>query len=150
MGSIPDLVRDLRGFTGRRVLVRELRAEIRKPVDPIRLRIRAAALALLPHRGGLGVWVASSRITAQIRLSGRSAGVTLKGGRNSARGRSDIRAIDAGRVRAPSWGRRGPGAWHTQSVVPDFFSGPAGYDAGGWARAIDIAVDHALDTIRRG
>lgn len=149
MGSLSDLVRDLRGFNGRQQIVRELRREIRKPVNPVRLRIRLSALALLPHRGGLGAWVATERITVQIRLAGRSVGVTLKGGRNSRRGRSDLAAIDAGRVRSPSWGRRGAGDWHTQTVLPEYFTRPA-TEAKEWQMAIDAAIAHALDTLRAG
>jgi hypothetical protein len=147
MGSLAELVRDLRGFDGRRVIVRELRREVRKPVPSITRRVRISAAATLPHRGGLGAWVAASRITASVRLSGRRVGVTMRGGRNSKGGRSDIAAIDAGRVRAPSWGRRGPGSWHTQGVVPGFFTRPV-TEANEWPVAIEAAVDHALETLR--
>jgi len=149
MGSIDDLVRDLRRFENRKTLLTHLRAEIRKPVPAVRKSIKARALAILPHRGGLNVWVSKVRITAVIKTAGRSAGVKLKGGRSSTGGKSDMRRIDGGRVRAPSWGRRGPGSWHNQSVPSGFFTEPAS-EAREWRAAAVTAVDRALDTIRRG
>lgn len=149
MGSIEALVRDLRGFRNRREVVQQLRKRIREPVPEVRRRIRAEAIEDLPHGGGLNKWVAATRLTVQIRINSRTARVSLKGGRNSARKRSDIRAIDRGRVRAPSWGRRGPRAWHSESVKAGFFTRPAG-DSPSWRAAIVQAADEALDVIRRG
>lgn len=149
MGSIEALVRDLRGFSGRGEVVKALRKRIREPVPAVRRSIKREAVAILPRSGGLGKWVASTRITAQIRITSRTARVTLKGGRNSKRGRSDIRAIDRGRVRAPSWGHRGPRAWHAESVASGFFTRPAA-EAHEWRAAIDAAAEAALETIRRG
>jgi len=149
MGSIEALVRDLRGFRARQEVIVQLRKRIREPIPAVRRDIKAEALATMPHSGGLNRWVAATRITATIKINSRAARVTLKGGRGSLRKRSDIRAIDRGRVRAPSWGHRGPGAWHTQGVAPGFFTRPAA-DATEWRKAIDRAVDAALDTIRRG
>jgi hypothetical protein len=149
MGSIDALVRDLRGFSARGEVIKQLRKRIREPVPTVRRAIKSEAVAILPHSGGLGKWVAATRITATIKINSRTARVTLKGGRNSKRGRSDIRAIDRGRVRAPSWGHRGPGAWHTESVPAGFFTRPAA-EAHEWRAAIDAAADEALDTIRRG
>jgi len=149
VGSIEALVRDLRGFRGRREVLQQLRKRIREPVPEVRRRIREEAIEDLPHGGGLNKWVAGTRITVQIRINSRTARVTLKGGRNSARKRSDIRAIDRGRVRAPAWGHRGIGAWHTQAVKPGFFTRPAG-DSPSWRDSIEAAAADALDTIRRG
>lgn len=149
MGSIEALVRDLRGFRNRREVIQQLRKRIREPVPEVRRRIRAEAIEDLPHRGGLNKWVAATRLTVQIRINSRTARVSLKGGRNSARKRSDIRAIDRGRVRAPAWGHRGPGAWHSQGVAPGFFTRPAA-DSPSWRAAIVQAADEALDVIRRG
>jgi hypothetical protein len=149
MGSFDDLVRDIRGFDRRREIVKALGQAIRKPVPAVRRAIKARALATLPHRGGLGAWVAASRVTTQVKLSGRTAAIRLKGGRNSRGGRSDIRAIDAGRVRAPSWGKRTTASWHSQTVTAGFFTKPAS-EADQWVRAADTAVDAALEQIRRG
>lgn len=149
MSDIERLVRDLRAFDGRAELVRAFRRRIREPLPGVRRAVRARALATLPRRGGLGAWVASARIGAVVRLSGRSVGVRLRGGRNSARRRSDLAAIDRGVVRAPSWGRRAAGSWHDQPVSPGFFTQPAA-EIGQWRQACLRAVDDALEVIARG
>jgi hypothetical protein len=149
VGSFDDLIRDLRGFDRRREIVKALSKAVRKPVPAVRRAIKARALATLPHRGGLGAWVAASRVTTQVKLTGRSAAIRLKGGRNSSGGRSDIKAIDAGRVRAPSWGKRTPASWHAQRVPAGFFTKPVS-EADQWVAAADQAVDAALEQLRRG
>jgi hypothetical protein len=149
MDSIDRLLRDLQGFERRREVVKALRKEIRKPVPDVRKAIRRRALASLPKRGGLNRWAAKSRITAQVRVTARSMRVGLKAGRNSTGGRSDIRRMDKGRVRAPSWGHRGRGDWHTQRVTAGFVTEPSA-ERRQWRGAILDAVDSALATIRRG
>lgn len=146
MGDIGVLVASLRAFERNSTLIKEVRAELRQPVPIVRERIKAVAVATLPETGGLGDWVAGTRITAQVTLKGRDAGVRMRGGRNSKGSRSDIRAIDRGRVRHPSWGRRGRGEWHTQDVVPGFFTDTAA-QAPEWDAAIERGVARALKAI---
>lgn len=147
--SLEQFGRELRAFRDRKVILRELRVGIRKPFPAVRKRIKDRAVSTLPSGGGLGKWAASTRITLVTRFSGRKAGVTVKGGRNSAGGRSDLRALDRGRVRAPSWGRRGRGEWHTQTVPSGFFTEPVA-EAKEWREEIVHAVDSATEQIRRG
>lgn len=148
--SIQEFARELRGFEQRKVVLKALRVAVRKPFPTVRARIKASALSTLPRRGGLNAWVAAIKIGLSVKAtSARSAGVVVKGGRNSAGGRSDVRAIDRGRVRAPSWGRRGPGSWHTVTAAPGFFTTPV-VEATEWRAEIDKAVDDAVQTIRRG
>lgn len=146
MGDIHVLIRSLREFSRNDAIVKELRKTLREPVDPVRRRIKATARETLPRRGGLGNWVAQTKITAQVTLKGSAAGIRLRGGRNSRRQRSDIRAIDRGRVRAPSWGRRGRGDWHTQSVRPGFFTRTAS-ESPEWEQAINKAIDKAVNKL---
>lgn len=147
--ALSRLVADLKGFEHRNEIVKALRTELRKPVPAAREKIRAAARALLPARHGLGAWVARSTITASVRVrSAKSAGITLRGGRNSQRKRSDINAIDRGRVRAPSWGHRGPGDWHTQTVPSGFFTDTVQEMATEWRYATIVAVDRATEVLR--
>lgn len=146
MGSLARLVAELRSFDDRGEVVKQLRREIREPIPAVRAAIKARALRTLPRRGGLNRWAASTRITARVQLSGRRASVTLVGARRSVRGESDVRALDRGRVRHPSWGRRTRGQWHTQLVPPAFFSGPAA-EVDRWRDAAVRAVDRALATI---
>lgn len=139
---------EIRSFDRRREVVKALTKALRSGLPPVRKEIRASALALLPKSGGLAAWVAKISITARLSTGGRTAGIKLRGGRNSSRKRSDVDAIDRGRVRAPSWGRRGAGSWHNQTVAPGFFSRPAG-NATAWHREVDHAVDEAFEQLRR-
>lgn len=147
--SVTELIAELRGFDGRREVVKAIGRGVRAGVPAVRTAIRQRALDTLPHGGGLGAWVAKTRITVVVKLSGRAGGIKLKGGRNSLGSRSDINAIDRGRVRAPAWGRRFKGQWHTQSVAPGFFTEPAAA-AKDWHDGVEQAVDAALETLRRG
>lgn len=103
-----------------RVVVNNLAREIRSVGKPAKAAVKARALATLPARGGLNAWVARAAVRVAVRRGTRTAGVSLVAGRNSQRRRSDLKAIDAGRVRAPAWGRRT--SWHVQAVTPGFFT----------------------------
>lgn len=154
MGDIHVLIRSLREFSRNDAIVKALRKTLREPVDPVRRRIKATARATLPKRGGLGNWVAQTKITAKVTLRGKSAGIRLRGGRRSVSnlrghtdgGQSDIRAIDRGRVRAPSWGRRYRGQWHTQRVQEGFFTRTAA-ESPEWEDAVRKAVNQATETL---
>jgi hypothetical protein len=148
--SVDQLVRELRGFDRRGEVIKSMKVGIRKPVPAVRKAIKARAKSTLPRRGGLGAWVAASRVNVEVKLTGRKrVGIRLKGGRNSKGGRSDIAAIDRGRVRAPSWGHRTAASWHSQTVPAGFFTTPAG-EATQWRDAVETEVDRAFDTLRRG
>jgi len=146
VGDIHVLVRSLRGFERGDVLLKAVREELRKPVPVIRARIKATAVSNLPHRGGLGAWVAASKVTAAVTLERKAVTIRLRGGRRSTGAQSDIRAIDRGRVRAPEWGRRGRGQWHSQTVEPGFFTKTAS-EAPEWSPAIDRAIVAATGQI---
>jgi hypothetical protein len=139
---------ELRAFDGRRVVLKELRAELRKPLPKFRADVKRHAVAILPSSGGLGAWVAKATITLSARDRGRSAGIRLKGSRRSGKGKADLTRMDAGRTRHPSWGRKGAGQWHSQSVPPGFFTEP--FDRQEWSELADRAVDRAFEQIRRG
>lgn len=148
--DIRAFARELRAFDDRKVVLKALRVAIRKPFPSMRSRIKANALATLPKGGRLNAWVAAIKVSLSVKVNtSRSAGVVIKGGRNSRGDRSDIAAINRGRVRAPSWGRRGPDQWHSQQVKPGFFSTPV-VESTQWREEIDRAFDDALNTIRRG
>jgi hypothetical protein len=147
--SFDEFARELRAFDGRRVVVREMRAQLETYLPPVRAAVQARALETLPTRGGLNEWVAETTLSAVIRAGARKAGIRIKGSRKSLRHKSDMTAIDAGSVRAPAWGRRGLGAWHTEAVTPGFFTVPAADDTRLRAAA-DVAVDRAFDEIRQG
>lgn len=149
MVSFDEFRRELRRFEDRKVVLKELRAELRRPLPQLRKDVRAHAVEILPRSGGLGAWVARSTITLSVRDRGRSAGIRLRGTRRSGKGKADLKRMDAGRVRHPSWGRKGPGNWHNQTVPDGWFSTPAG-DPQQWRDTVTAAVDRAFDQIRRG
>lgn len=147
--SVDELVRELRAFNNRREVTKAAAKGIRKAVAPARKAIKRAAKEQMPKRGGLNIWVSRISVLAQIRLSGRNPTIKLKGGRNSLRQRSDINAIDRGRVRAPSWGHRTSASWHTVTVTPGFFTKTAA-DLPDWRENVDAELDKTLEQIRRG
>lgn len=148
--SAERLVAELRAFQNRGEVIKAMKAGIRKPVPAVRKKIRANALGTLPKGGGLNEWVSKIRINVEVKLTGyKRVGIRLKGGRNSKGARSDVNAIDRGRVRAPSWGHRTAASWHSQTVPAGFFTKPAS-EASEWREAVDAEIDHALDQIRRG
>lgn len=140
--ALARLARDLRRFDHGKEVVKAMRTELRAPVKGARAKIRAHALAILPARNGLNAWIARSKVISQIRIGGREAYVRLRGTRSNQTGRkSDLTSVDRGRLRAPSWGHRGPGAWHTQNVRTGFFTNAV--RESDWTQAIDNAVDEA-------
>lgn len=146
--SVDELIREIRKFDTGREIVKALGKALRAGVPPLRKEIRDAAIETLPEKGGLGRWVSEIRINFQVKTGSSSASVKLIGGRNSAGGRSDVDAIDRGRVRAPSWGRRHKGDWHTQAVPEGFFTATAA-ESTAWNNHVDAEVDQALDQLRR-
>lgn len=152
MGSLDDLIRDLRNFDRRKVVTNALARKVRGPVPPIRKKIRKRALEFLPETGGFGEWVSKLSITARVKLQGRAAGIRLVGRRRGypdKQPKVDLRRIDQGRAAAPAWGRRGAGQWHFQTVKPGFFTATAA-EADEWRKAVDEAVAEAVEVISRG
>ncbi len=145
--SVDAFVRELRGFSQRAEIVKQLRTDMRAPLPEVRKKVKARALSTLPKRGGLNKWASQTRITAKITVTGRAVRVRVRGARKSLGGESDISALDRGRVRHPSWGRRYRGQWHVQRVTEGFFSVPVSEDDQ-WREACLAAVDRALETIR--
>jgi hypothetical protein len=127
-----------------RVIVKNMTKEIKAAiVPPVRAAARRNALSYLPRRGGLGAWVAKARITASVRRGASTAGVTISGGRNSSGARSDLKRIDAGSTRHPTFGHS---PWQPQSLRPGFF-GDAVNEQG--AEALQEAVIRAVDNAAR-
>jgi hypothetical protein len=128
-----------------RRIVNDMAREIRRAVVPVRREIRARALLVLPRRGGLGKWVASARWVGVVRRGADSAGVSIRGGRNSRHRRTDLSAIDRGSTRHPTWGRP---PWHAQLLVPGFASESVqGEGADQLERAVLVAADNAARRI---
>jgi hypothetical protein len=98
-----------------RTIVNQMSREIRKQAGPVvRQAVRENARALLPKRGGLNEWVARASIRIAVLRGADTAGVTVRVGRNSQTGRADLKGLDAGTVRHPTFGNRK--RWATTSV----------------------------------
>lgn len=149
MDELAKVIRDLKTVQQRRIVTKHLRTEFRKPVPLVRAAIRLRALTTLPAGGGLNKWVAKTRISAQVQVTRDTVTVYLRGTRKSLKGRSDLRRLDRGKVRHPSWGRRGKGQWHTQTVAAGYFTGPAA-EIDLWRDACVRAANDAFDVIRKG
>lgn len=99
-------------------LRRELLRGLRQATAPARSTVPESARATLPRRGGLGELIATEvKVTTRSSLSGSQARVRIVATENHS-----IGAIDAGRVRHPTFGK--PNSWVTQNVRPGFFSTP--------------------------
>ena len=145
--SIEHYARTVEQILAEQRVLQYLKRGLSKATPKVRKAIRASALATLPKRGGLNKWVAKAAVKARTTVTGDGINVHLSAGRDSARGRSDLKRIDAGRVRHPAWGRRGRGSWSVTSVEPGFFTKPA-TDPTPWLEAADEALDEALEAIR--
>lgn len=98
------------------------RRNIRAAVAPVIPAVRESARSSLPRSGGLNERVAATKIAVGISTSRRSAGVRLKMGQGTGRGRRHMNEINAGSVRHPLYGNREH--WYTTPVEPGFFDRP--------------------------
>lgn len=125
-----------------RTIVTEMSKEIRAAVPPVRKAVKAHALAVLPKSGGLNSWVARAGVRVSVKRGPRTAGVQLVAGRNSLKGRSDLKRLDsAGRLRHPLHGNRGH--WYLQQVTPGWFSEPVAASTDTFVEAVADAVETA-------
>lgn len=60
---------------------KDLRVEVRKAINratvPVKEEIKASAVQSLPHRGGLGAWVADAKLSTSSQFTGNNAGVRI-------------------------------------------------------------------------
>lgn len=126
-----------------RTIVNNMAREIRTIGPLAKAKARESAMARLPRRGGLARWVASARVAVSVRRGAKSAGVTIRQGRNSKGGRSDLKRIDAGQTRHPLLGNRRH--WYPQSVQAGYFTDAMQGDvADEFRRKVVVAVDRAV------
>lgn len=116
--QMEKLGRDLRA-AGAKTLRKEFMRAGRELGKPVADAFKAAALADLPKKGGLNEWVAKRMKTkTQIRLSGKNVGISFVTRHKGERGLSDLKALNAGRVRYPLFGDRDH--WYVHGVAPGF------------------------------
>jgi hypothetical protein len=114
-----DTIHALRQFGDGKTIKNELVKEIRTYVPPARRAVKARAKLILPHGGGLNVWTSRLGVTSTVHTGARSAGIRLRGRRNSMIGRTDTRSIDAGATRHPTFGHD---PWKLQALPSGFFT----------------------------
>jgi hypothetical protein len=104
---------------GAKGLRKELMRSAQRATKPVKREVPASARRYLPRQGGLGVWVAGAKLKTKTRTAGRNVGVVITGtaGRRMSPS-SDLRAINRGRVRHPTYGHR---PWVNQQVRPGFW-----------------------------
>ncbi|HWB36975.1 MAG TPA: hypothetical protein VHA75_13225 [Rugosimonospora sp.] len=151
--KLAALGKAVRAMGSDRTIIKALTKRIRTLGTPVKTELKTSALAVLPKRGGLAAWVAKSRLTISVRRGTHTAGISIKQGRNSAGGRTDLRAIDRGRLRHPMLGDREH--WYTQQITPGFWSdvidGPAADQFQQEAvAAIDDALAEVAQAVSRG
>ncbi|MBK7823467.1 MAG: hypothetical protein IPJ61_20995, partial [Tessaracoccus sp.] len=77
----------------------QLKVELREPLPASGKASEQPHGAISRPGNGPCAWVAKARITASVRVSTSTrAGITLRAGRNSTGARSDLAAIDRGRL----------------------------------------------------
>lgn len=120
---------------GAKDLRRELYRGLNRATKPLKDAAKANA-ATLPQRGGLAGRVQRARFSTKGR-AGRNPSVSIVA--KDAKSRSvDLRALDAGTVRHPTFGHR---PWVSQPVTPGWFSKPMEAGADDVAREVLAAVD---------
>lgn len=130
--------KDLRAIDDK-LLRQELYRGINRATKPMKDDAKANARRVLPHRGGLGDFVAKTSLTTRTR-GGQNPGVrivarkTKKGGK-----KSDLDRIDRGQVRHPVFGNRK--VWVQQDVTPGWFTKPMERGADPVRRALLDVLD---------
>lgn len=136
------LARDLRAIDDKE-LRREFYAGINRATKPLKADAKASARRDLPKRGGLNEFVAKTSLTTRSR-GGQNPGVRIVARKSKKGGRkSDVDAIDRGRLRHPVFGNRR--VWVEQRVRPGWFTEPMEAGAGPVRREL-LGV---LDDVKR-
>jgi hypothetical protein len=121
--QLKSLARDLKEAGGpARGLRRELLAAMRLAGKPMVEAAKTSARLNLPRAGGLNVWVADG---AKIAVRNRVAATNTVGMRIVAtEGGARLEDMDNGKVRHPTFGRRGKGEWFDEDIRPGWFTKP--------------------------
>lgn len=132
-----------------RTILTNLTKRIKTMTPEIRTAIRASAIATLPKRGGLGAWVAKSRVSVSVRRGPDTASVRVIVGRNSTGKRSDLADINAGSTRHMLFGNRK--WWYPQRVTPGYVTTVVQGPLGDEFQAHTIAaIDDTIAEVLRG
>ncbi|GAC1374668.1 MAG: hypothetical protein NVSMB4_02370 [Acidimicrobiales bacterium] len=121
-------------IAGDRDLRLQLLRGMRAAAEPLVPKVKAAALAQLPKRGGLNAHVAGQKVSVSVRTSARTAGVRLT---TSA---PDTQQADDGYVRHPVFGNRAH--WVVQQIP-----GAAGWWSATLEREAPATAPHLLEAM---
>jgi hypothetical protein len=139
-------------------LRKRMMVNLRGAVAPVKPLIVAEARGTLPHTGGANEWVASAKIAVGATVSPKTAIVAVRMRQpNAAKSRAsknaraagkrfkgstthDLVAINAGTLRHPTYGNRGPGMWFDTEVKPGFFTRPCTLMAPAIRAACNITI----------
>jgi hypothetical protein len=134
---------------GDKALRREVYAAFRRAAKPLGERIIREGAGGLPARGGLAGRVARAKVQQSNSTRGRNPGVALKFKTvpNSQGQSYDLKTMDEGVVRHPTFGRRNQ--WRVTRVRPQLFTTP--FEAGREDVATEViaAMRHVADQIAR-
>lgn len=111
---------------------------------------RVHAVAVLPHRGGLGAWVAESKVNFRAIRGSQDGGARIKVGRGTRHGwRADLDGLDGGVAIHPDNSRAHRG-WFSQPVPPESISEPIRNEGGNVLEAACLfALEDAAERIAR-
>lgn len=140
--SVEKVARLLKS-TGNKELKKELITGITKASKPARQKVKAAAVAQLPRRGGLNRLIGKATISSSTRLSGRNPGVRIVGKRAGI----SVRQIDEGTIRHPVFGRD---VWVTQKIKGGWFSETLEGEAPEIRREVVNVLDAVAKKLARG
>lgn len=135
-----------------RIAPAQIQAQIARSVRPIMRRIEPEVkteAGTLPRRGGYAPLMARAvRVRTQVRQSGHRiiarADVSARGKREE----RDVRAVNAGILRHPVFGRRK--VWRVTNVLPGFVNRPIDRARDRIVDAVKEARDDAAERIVRG
>lgn len=134
---------------GDKELRRDLFRGFSRATKPLKEDVRRSALRSLPSRGGLNQWVADAKLATRTRVSGKTVGVRIAGSRSNKQLRkSDLNAINRGRLRHPVFGNRK--VWVTQMVKPGWFTDPLVAGADEVRQELVQVMDDVAERLARG
>lgn len=126
---------------------KELRTRIRKAMQeaakPLAVEVRDKGAAKMPHRGGLSGRIAAARAGVSLTASTRSTAVAIRLG---TREKYDLRSMDLGRLRHPTYGHR---PWVSQTVPAGAFTEPFQDGSTDVRNRVSAEVARLLDEIAR-
>lgn len=120
---------------------RDAARSLRRGAGPVSRAVKENVVTVLPHRGGLGLWVAQARVDYRVRQGGLDVVAHVRVGRAG----HDLRGLDGGIVIHPFYGR---GPWSSQGVPPGSISNPIREEGGNQLEQAGVAaIDRAVAMI---